>query len=104
MINSETFAIRLAKLRTEKNISARDMSISLGQNPAYINNIETNKALPSMNMFFNICEFLDITPSEFFNDTVDSPAALKNLYEQFNSLSTNQITSLSNFIKSFTNK
>ena len=101
MVNSETFALRLAKLRTEQNISARDMSISLGQNPAYINNIETNKALPSMNMFFNICEFLDVTPSDFFNDSIESPLALKELYEQFNNLSANQIVTLSNLIKSF---
>ena len=55
MVNSDTFALRLSKLRSEKNISARDMSISLGQNPAYINNIETGKAMPSMSMFFSIC-------------------------------------------------
>ena len=34
---------RLAKLRTQKGISARDMSLSLGQANNYINNIENKK-------------------------------------------------------------
>ena len=48
----EEFPIRLAKLRTKKGVSARDMSLSIGQNAEYINNIETGKALPSMSSFF----------------------------------------------------
>ena len=63
----EQFPIRLAKLRTEKGVSARDMSLSIGQNPGYINNIETGKALPSMSSFFFICEYLNITPQDFFD-------------------------------------
>ena len=36
----ELLAERLAKLREEKNISAREMSLSIGQNASYINRIE----------------------------------------------------------------
>ena len=52
----ELFPNRLSQLRNQKNVSARDMSLSIGQNPGYINNIETGKALPSMASFFFICE------------------------------------------------
>ena len=38
---------RIAQLRMQKNVSARDMSLSLGQNNSYINQIENKKALPS---------------------------------------------------------
>ncbi len=48
------FQVRLAQLREKKGVSARDMSLSIGQNPGYINNIETGKALPSMSGFFYI--------------------------------------------------
>ena len=58
------FALRISKLRTQKGVSARDMSLSIGQNAGYINNIETGKALPSMTSFFYICEYLGITPQE----------------------------------------
>ena len=46
--------------------SAREMSLALGQNPSYINRIENGKALPSMQGFFSICEYLQITPGDFF--------------------------------------
>ena len=48
----EQFPLRLAQLRVLKGVSARDMSLSLGQNAGYINNIESGKALPSMSNFF----------------------------------------------------
>ena len=33
---------RIAQLRTQKEVSARDMSLSLGQNNSYINQIENH--------------------------------------------------------------
>lgn len=36
----EFFGQRLAQLRITKGVSARDMSLSLGQSPSYINKIE----------------------------------------------------------------
>ena len=36
----EGFPKRLAELRQEKGVSARDMSLSLGQSESYINKIE----------------------------------------------------------------
>ena len=38
----DNFAARLSKLRQEKGVSARDMSLSLGQSESYINKIENN--------------------------------------------------------------
>ena len=40
MINEETFASRLTSLREQKKVSAREMSLDLGQNGSYINRIE----------------------------------------------------------------
>lgn len=34
----------------------------------YINNIENKKSLPSMQAFFYICEYLGVTPQEFFDE------------------------------------
>ena len=66
-IEKNDFVQQLSILRTSRNISAREMSLSLGQGPGYINNIENGKNLPSMRMFFEICRVLDITPAEFFS-------------------------------------
>lgn len=72
---------RLAKLRLQKGVSARDMSLSLGQSENYINMIENKKNLPSMTGFFNICDFLDITPGEFFEHKINNPEKFNKLIE-----------------------
>ena len=63
----EQFSKRLTELRTQKGVSARDMSLSIGQNPGYIRAIESGTAFPTMANFFYICEYFNITPQEFFN-------------------------------------
>lgn len=86
MINDmDSFAERLVTLRTRKGnegVSARDMSLSLGQSANYINKIEGKKAFPSMDMFFQICEFLCISPKDFFDVGVKNPAKLNTLINE----------------------
>lgn len=95
----EMFPIRLAELRTKKGVSARDMSLSIGQNPGYINNIETGKALPSMSAFFFICDFLGITPKEFFDTDSKDPEELRTLTENLKKLDPNQLQNISSIVK-----
>ena len=73
---------RLAKLRTQKGVSARDMSLSLGQANNYINNIENKKSLPAMQSFFYICEYLGVTPQEFFDEGNACPVRLRELMDE----------------------
>ena len=73
---------RLAKLRMQKGVSAHDMSLSLGQANNYINNIENRKALPAMQSFFYICEYLGITPQEFFDEGNVHPALLQEIIDE----------------------
>ena len=76
------FAQRLAQLRIQKGISARDMSLSIGQNPGYINTIENGKSFPTMMSFFYICEFLNVSPQEFFTTSIDNPSKVRQLMEK----------------------
>ena len=80
------FPLRLAQLRARKGVSARDMSLSLGQNPGYINNIESGKALPSMSNFFYICEYFGITPKEFFDFDNPAPERIGRIIEELKGL------------------
>ena len=77
---------RIAQLRIQKGVSARDMSLSLGQNSSYINQIENKKALPSLQGLFYICEYFDITPQQFFDVSNDSPVELAELTEKLKKL------------------
>lgn len=96
----EDFSKRLAKLRQEKGVSARDMSLSLGQSESYINKIENNYAMPSMQGFFYICEYLGVTPSQFFNEEEKHPIVMKELLNNAKGLNEVQLRLLSEFIKS----
>jgi len=82
----EWFPERLAQLRMEKNVSARDMSLSLGQSESYINKIENRRAMPSMAGFFYICEYLGITPQAFFNTETASPTKSMEIANQIGKL------------------
>ena len=93
------FPARLAQLRIKKGVSARDMSLSIGQNAGYINNIECGKALPSMAAFFFICEYLDITPSDFFDVDTANPEKLNDLIALLKKLSDNQLDSITSIVK-----
>ena len=44
----EFFSRRLAQLRAQKGVSAREMSLAIGQNSSYINRIENQRAFPSI--------------------------------------------------------
>ena len=64
---SEQLSDTLIKLRLEKGITARDLSLSLGLSESYINRVESRRMQPSFSVFFDICDFFDITPAEFFS-------------------------------------
>ena len=53
---------RLSQLRVQKGVSAREMSLSLGQNTGYISNIESGKTLPSMTGFSISANILTCPP------------------------------------------
>lgn len=93
------FRLRLAQLRIQKNVSARDMSLSLGQSESYINKIESGKAFPSMQVFFYICDYFDITPKDFFDTENKNPAALEELLNDIKALTDKQIASIAYIVK-----
>lgn len=57
------------------------MSLSMGQNPGHINNIETGKSMPSLSGVFYICDYLDITARDFFDDGNEYPEQLRAVFQ-----------------------
>lgn len=98
----EQFSARLAELRGQRGVSARDMSLSIGQNPGYINNIENGKALPSMTSFFFICEFLDVSPQEFFDFASSHPNELRSVIDNLKELDEQQLCALEVIVQGLT--
>ena len=92
-MDMQEFGRRLAELRMAKGVSARDMSLSIGQATGYINNIENGNNYPSMAQFFYICDYLGITPKQFF-DTDKNPARQNAPLDAVSGISSEQLDTL----------
>ncbi|MCI9157113.1 MAG: helix-turn-helix transcriptional regulator [Lawsonibacter sp.] len=90
------FGMRVAELRMsqKEKISARDMSLSIGLSEGYINNIENGNNYPSMEAFFYICEYLGVTPIEFFDRDRKDPRRMNRLLEAARGLDSEQLDHL----------
>jgi len=104
MFDINDFPLRLAQLRTINNVSAREMSLAIGQNAGYIQNIESGKALPSMRVFFYICEYLKVSPSAFFDKDSDDPVRLQALMQDLKPLDDVQLESIHTLVKGLRKK
>ena len=100
----DEFALRLAQLRNKKGVSARDMSLSIGQNAGYINSIVSSKAFPSMAVFFYICEYLQISPRDFFDEDSKNPEKLNEIITNLQKLDDNQLNSISEIVRGLVKK
>ncbi len=103
-MEEKDFALRLAQLREKKGVSARDMSLSMGQNPGYINNIESGKSLPSLPGIIYICDYLGITPSEFFDLDSKNPTKLNAIIKDLKQLDDKQLDTISTLVKDLIHK
>ena len=103
-MEAKDFALRLARLRTQKGVTARDMSLSMGQNPNYINHIETGRTLPSLTGVFYICEYLGVTPAEFFDMDNKNPKKLDEITRDLRQLSLSQLETVSALVKQLAGK
>ena len=95
----ELFYQRLSKLRAEKGVSARDMSLSIGQSAGYINALENRAGFPSMQFFFYICEYLGVTPAEFFDEGNSWPAEYREIMNDLKLLSRENLQNIKAVIK-----
>lgn len=95
----EMFKKRLIELRQQKNVSARDMSLSLGQSESYINKIETTDTLPSMTVFFYICEYFNIEPAEFFDVSIKAPNCLNETMGNLKGLNSEQLEHINAIVR-----
>lgn len=98
-MEEKDFSLRLAQLREKKGVSARDMSLSIGQNPGYINNIESGKSMPSLSGFFYICDYLGITPSAFFDLDSHNPSRLNAVISRMKKLDEKQLETVDALLK-----
>ncbi len=96
----KSFYKRLYELREKKGVSAREMSLAIGQSKGYINNIENGRNFPKMAVFFYICDYLGVTPMEFFDIENKNPGELSDIVEKMKNLNDKQLQLISAMIDS----
>ena len=99
MLDKNEFALRISQLREKKGVSARDMSLSIGQNAGYINNIESGKASPSLMGIYYICEYFGITPCELFDYENKNPLQLGKIITDLKKLDDKQLETVAQLVK-----
>lgn len=97
----EFISNRIAKLREHKKISARDLSLSLGFGPSYINNIENKNNMPSLAGLFFICDFFKIEPKDFFDDGLSYPELVSEVITRCKKLDEQSLRKVLEFITWF---
>lgn len=68
---------RIGKLRVQRDVSEYQMSMELGRSRGYIQNICSGKSMPSVEGLFEICDYFEITPAEFFDQGIEEPMLVK---------------------------
>jgi len=97
-MDTEYIAKRITELRVKKNIAEHKMSIELGHSRSYMQSISSGRALPSMKEFLAICEYLDVTPQDFFDEGNVNPSLLQLTIEKLKQLPESDLLLICTFI------
>lgn len=103
-MNENFIRDRISILRTKRGISEYKMSLDLGHSKSYIQSISSGKALPSMSEFLYICDYLGVTPKDFFDEAISEPSLANELYEITKDMSSEDITVLISTAKRLNSK
>lgn len=82
---------RITQLRLQKGVSEYQMSYDLGHSRSYIYNISSGKSLPPMAEFLQICDYFEITPSQFFDQSSRNPALIQTAIEELRKLDSDDL-------------
>lgn len=72
---------RITQLRIARNVSEYQMSAELGKSAGYVQAITSGRSLPSIEQLWNIIDYFEMTPVEFFDPcNQDSEPARKAIH------------------------
>lgn len=92
---------RITELRLKKGIAENRMSLDLGHSRSYMQSISSGRALPSMTEFLAICDYLEVSPREFFNEESTNGYLLNKILQEIRDMEDQDLLLLLNIIKRF---
>ena len=102
-MNENYIRKRITELRMDKSVSEYRMSTDLGRSKNYIQGITSGRSLPSLSEFLYICEYLGVTPRDFFNDGLKNPALLQKTHDALKQLNDEDISLILDIINRLQN-
>jgi len=81
VVDAEFVRNRIISIRSAKNVSARKLSLDIGYAEDSCGQIERGKANATVDFLIALCEYFEITMSEFFNENIEQPIHLAVLRE-----------------------
>lgn len=78
-VDEKFIRTRITELRIKKGVSEYKMSTDMGHSKSYIQSITSGRALPSLSEFIYMCEYLGVTPKEFFDKENSEPILVQHL-------------------------
>lgn len=104
MMNCKFVAEKITELRMKKGISEQKMSFELGHSGNYIQLISSGKMVPSLKEFLAICEFLEVSPSLFFQENINEPLLVHRAISSIKNISEEDLKILVPLLERFSNK
>ena len=95
---------RITQLRLQKGVSEYQMSYDLGHSRGYVYNISSGKALPPLKELFAICDYFDITPSQFFDEGSQNPELIQKAVDGMKKLNEKDLKLVINLINRLNSK
>ncbi len=103
-MTEEFVRTRITELRMKKGVSEYRMSTDMGHSKSYIQSITSGRALPSLSEFLYMCDYLGVTPREFFDKDVKEPILVTQLYSTVKKMSDKDLLALINIAERLNEK
>ena len=95
---------RITQLRIKKGVSEYQMSYDLGHSRGYVYNISSGKALPPMKEFLSICDYFEISPQQFFDESTTTPELIQKAIDGMRQLNESDLIMLLGIINRLKNE
>lgn len=90
---------RISQLRVDNHLSEYALSYAIGRSRGYITSISTGRILPSWSKFFALCDYLSLSPSEFFDPEREEDHVITEIVSELKNLTKEQQTAFLEVIK-----
>ena len=92
---------RISQLRIQKGVSEYQMSLDLGHSRSYVQSITSGRCMPSVKELLYICDYLQVSPGVFFDETCNEPILVQKALSGLRTLSDKDLLSIIALIDRF---